>query len=208
MKRETQRVLNLGLELPAAERAKLAQELLRSIGVDRPAVAGEVAETASAYGEFSSEPRHTILGSFPPKGRWGGYDEPAGLAANFEEADVRPVELEEAYAELRRRSQAEMVANAVREAEAALAALGGAPKVVRLEVALGHDPFGKPRANVDVVLKDLARGRLYSWDRLQPIHDVIWEAFNEKAAGGPWPYIKFHQESEPCLLDDRESVAA
>lgn len=172
MRVETRKLLSLGMELPPEERAQLARELLRSASRDRPALAGEVAEQVSSYGQSLFEP-------------FGQNPEAANQGSLFG------------------------VDAAVAAVKAALPVLG-APPVVALEVEMGHDPNGKPMAAVVVILEDHPKGRLYPWNQLAPIDDLIWEAFGAQAgidaAEAPWPYVTFRQKSEPDVLD-AEDVA-
>lgn len=200
MKRETEKLLHLGLELPPAERAQLAQELLRSAGLERPTLDSEIAEPSAAYGEFTLEPKHTMLGSYSSRNLWDA------TRAFRETTDLREAELEEVFEEVRQRSQQRKIDSAMAHAKAALARLGKGPRVVRLEVEPGIDQNGKAVADVRVVLEDHPRGRLYPWDQLKPIHQLIWQAFLEKAEGGPWPFVNFEQESESKVVED-EAIA-
>lgn len=185
MRRQTEKLLSLGLELPPAERAALARELLRSASTGIPTRADVVAENVSTYGDFAASVAPSVLGVSPSSYQWRADSETGGVGDDLEG-----------------------VALAQAQAEAALASLKGSPRVVRLEVELASDPFGNPRADIEVILADHPRGGLYSWDQLEPISDLIWKAFCEKAEGGPWPFINFHQESEPEVVDDEGSAAA
>ncbi len=89
----------------------------------------------------------------------------------------------------------EAVDAAMADVNRALPTLTMSPHVSELQVELAVDSNGRDAAFITVVLDDEPSGDLYPWTRLQPIHDLIWKKFTERALAR-WPYIEFRQKSE------------
>lgn len=115
----------------------------------------------------------------------------------FDPREVRVMEENPRNATLDRAS----VAATVDRVRSMLSGLEKAPPVIRLESELKQDSNGRAMAAVVVVLKDHPKGKVYPWNRLRPINELILQEFN-KDPEGPWPFIEFWQESELDAEDD------
>jgi hypothetical protein len=92
-------------------------------------------------------------------------------------------------------SNQEAVDAAISDIRRALATLTTSPHVSEFQVELGIDSNGRDAAFITVVLDDDPSGEPYPWTRLRPIHDLIWNAFTERALDR-WPHVEFRLKSE------------
>lgn len=104
-------------------------------------------------------------------------------------------------------SSQEAVNAAIEGVQRALPGLAKSPPISELQLELRTDSNGHDAAFITVVLEDDPSGALYPWERLQPIHDLIWKEFTDRALER-WPYITFRLKSESEEdLDDPEALA-